>query len=197
MKLFQFFTACAFAFCLMSPVFSQDSTTSTQKKVVKPKTKVTQVSDERKEQLLKFVNENHPELNDLLAKLDKSKKKRQYRLAIAGLDKSVKKLETTKERNPKRYESALQQWNLESRIKVAGAQVKLKDTEEGRSSLEKLVTKLVDFHIARMKSDQEQMKKRLDQLNKRISDAESNREQAIEKRIKSATRTRKKVKKTD
>jgi hypothetical protein len=181
----------------MSVASAQDTTLTPQKKSVNRKSNVEQVSEQRKEQLLSFVSENHPELKDLLSKLEKSKKQRQYLNAIRGLNKSVTKLETTKERNPQRYESALQQWNLESRIKVAGAQVKTNDTEEGRSTLESLVTKLVDFHIARMKSDREQIQKRLDQVEKRIADAESNRERAIEKRINSATRTKKKVKKKD
>ncbi len=197
MKSFTFLTVCILVCSLMSVASAQDTTLTPQKKSVNRKSNVEQVSEQRKEQLLSFVSENHPELKDLLSKLEKSKKQRQYLNAIRGLNKSVTKLETTKERNPQRYESALQQWNLESRIKVAGAQVKTNDTEEGRSTLESLVTKLVDFHIARMKSDREQIQKRLDQVEKRIADAESNRERAIEKRINSATRTKKKVKKKD
>ncbi len=197
MKPFSFFTVCVLVCCFLTPAFGQDETAPAQKKSVKPKANAGQISDKRMTKLLSFVGENHPELRDLLLKLDMGKKKRQYRQAMAGLNKSVKKLETMKERNPQRYESALQQWKLESRIKVASAQVKLKDSEELRSSLESLVTQLVDFHIARMKSDREQLKMRLEQFDKRIADAESNREQTIEKRIKSATRTTKNAKKKD
>ena len=116
---------------------------------------------------------------------------------MGALDRSVKKIESTKQRNPKRYEMALRQWKLESRIKVAAAQVKLNDSEENRSELETLVAKLVDFHVERMKSERDQIKKRLGLIEKRIADTEANRAEAIEKRIKSATRTRKKEKKKD
>ena len=194
---FTLITVCILAYCLTSVASAQNTTLAPQKKSVKHKSNVAQVSKQRKEQVLAFVSENHPELNELLRKLEKSKKQRQYLNAIRGRDKALKKLEATKDRNPQRYESALQQWNLESRIKVAGAQVKMNDTEEGRDTLESLVTKLVDFHIARMKSDREQVQKRLKQIEARIADAESNREQAIQKRINSATRTKKKVKKKD
>jgi len=197
MKPFPFITVCVLACCLTAPVSGQDTTLSTQQKSAKRKANIAEVSEQRKEQLLSFVSENHAQLNDLLSKLEKRKNQRQYRKAMASLDKSVKKIEAIKERNPQRYESALQQWKLESRIKVTAAQYKLNESDESRVSLESFVTQLVDFHIARMKSDREKVQKRLEQLDKRIAEAESNREQTIEKRIKSATRKPKKVIKKD
>jgi len=200
MKPFSFVLVCLFAFCLTAPLSAQDDAKVPQKqskrkagaidKGNKGKTEsVPQITDERKVELLAFVDANHPELKELLSKLEKRKKKqRPYLQAMAGLDKAVKKLEGIKERAPRRYDSALKQWNLESRIKVAAAQVKLNDSEESRSNLESLVTQLVDFHIARMKNDREQLLKRLQSFEKRIADAESNREKVIEKRIKSVTR---------
>ena len=110
------------------------------------------------------------------------------------MHKSVKKLEAIKKRNPKRYESSLQQWKIDSRIRVASAQLQLKDTEEGRDKLKSLVADLVDFHIERMKSERKQILERLEQLDKRISDAESKREEAIEKKFKAVSPKKKKAK---
>ena len=196
MKTFSFIAVCMFVSCLAVPSFAQDSTALSEK-AVRKKANVGQVSEARKQELLSFVNEHHPELKDLLAELENGKKARPYRRAMGALDRSVKKIESTKQRNPKRYEMALRQWKLESRIKVAAAQVKLNDSEENRSELETLVAKLVDFHVERMKSERDQIKKRLGLIEKRIADIEANRAEAIEKRIKSATRTRKKEKKKD
>jgi len=199
MKPFSFVSVCLLAICLTTPAFGQSELTAdkpTKRKVNSQN--VAQVTKERKEQLLAFVDANHPKLKELLSELEKRKKQWPYRQAMAGLDKAVKKLEGLKQRSPKRYDTALEQWKIESRIKVAGAQVKLNDTEESRSELKSLVTQLIDFHLKRMKNDREQTKKRLEALDKRIADAEANREQAIEKRIKSATRKKgKKAKKKE
>ena len=132
------------------------------------------------------MDEHHPELNELLGKLEGNKKKRQWNNAMNGLNKAVKKLESVKQRSPARYETGLAQWKLESRIRVASAELKLKDTEEGREKLETLVAELVDHHIARLKKEREHIRTRLEQTEQKIVDAETSRQQAIEKRLKQA-----------
>ena len=192
MKPFSFALLCLLAFCLTTPSFGQS--TPVNDKQAKRKEKSVPLTAERKQELLSFVDANHPELKELLSKLKGLKKQRRYNQAMAGLDKAVKKLETIKKRTPKRYDVALEQWKLESRIKVAGAQVKLNDTEETRAKLESLVTQLVDFHIQRLKNDRNQIEQRLQQTESRLKDFESNRDKMIEKRIKNATRGGKKAK---
>ena len=191
MKPFSFALLCLLAFCLTTPSFGQS--TPVNDKQAKRKEKSVPLTAERKQELLDFVEANHSELEELLSRLENSKKRR-YNQAMAGLDKAVKKLETIKKRTPKRYDVALEQWKLESRIKVAGAQVKLNDTEETRAKLESLVTQLVDFHIQRLKNDRNQIEQRLQQTESRLKEFESNRDKMIEKRIKNATRGGKKAK---
>lgn len=197
MKSFSLVFVCVLVVCLASPLHAQ-SAKAQKNKPSKQKENAAEISKERKEQLLEFVDANHPELKSLLTKLEENKRQRPYRQAMAGLDKTVKKLEGIKERSPKRYDLALKQWTLESRIKVAGAEVKHNDNEKSRSKLKELVTQLVDFHINRMKNDQKQLLQRLEQIDKRIDEAEASREQTIEKRIKGATRIgKKKSKRTE
>lgn len=191
MKPFSFALLCLLAFCLTTPSFGQS--TPVNDKQAKRKEKSVPLTAERKQELLDFVEANHSELEELLSRLENSKKRR-YNQAMAGLDKAVKKLETIKKRTPKRYDVALEQWKLESRIKVAGAQVKLNDTEETRAKLESLVNQLVDFHIQRLKNDRNQIEQRLQQTESRLKEFESNRGKMIEKRIKNATRGGKKAK---
>ena len=191
MKPFSFVLFCLLALCLTTPSFGQS--TPVNDKQAKRKEKSVPLTAERKQELLDFVEANHSELEELLSRLENSKKRR-YNQAMAGLDKAVKKLETIKKRTPKRYDVALEQWKLESRIKVAGAQVKLNDTEETRAKLESLVNQLVDFHIQRLKNDRNQIEQRLQQTESRLKEFESNRDKMIEKRIKNATRGGKKAK---
>lgn len=198
MRAIQFISACLLAFCTTLPTHAQTDAPAQQKVAIKKnadsKSK-TEISEQRKAHILAFVNEHHPELTKLLKKLENGKKKRQWLSALNGLNKTIKKLEGIKERNPDRYDSALEQWKLESRIKVVAAQLKHNDSKEGRAKLESLIAKHIDFNIDRLKKDREQIRKRLKQMEKRISDAESNRQQQIEKRLKSALPKNKKEKK--
>lgn len=180
------FLVCIFVLCTACPAFAQESKAPVANKQKVRKEKASQVSKERKTELLAFVDEHYPELKKMLGRLEKNKP-RSYRQALTGLHKSVKKLETIKERNPKRYPAALRQWKIDSRIRVASAQLQLKDTEEGRKKLKSLVGELIDFNIDRMKSEKKQILERLKQLEKRISDAESKREDAIEKKLKAVS----------
>ncbi len=193
MKLLTSILVCLFVCCATISANAQDSKPTASNKQKVRKEKSSQVSNQRKAELLAFVEKHYPELKEMLGRLEKNKP-RSYRQALTGLHKSVKKLEAIKERNPKRYESSLQQWKIDSRIRVASAQLQLKDTEEGRDKLKSLVADLVDFHIERMKSERKQILERLEQLDKRISDAESKREEAIEKKFKAVSPKKKKAK---
>ena len=198
MKPISHLLVCILAICLTTPLCAQsESSESLGSSPAKKKETARQVTEQRKTELTAFVDTHHPELKELLTKLEKRKKKKPYRQAMEGLDKAVKKLEGIKRRSPKRYESSLALWKIESRIKVAGAQVKLKDTEENRDNLKSLVTELVDFKIQQLKNDREQASKRLKQLETKIGEAEANRQQSIDKRIKSASRRKKKDKKKE
>lgn len=188
MKAIPFISVCLLAFCVTLPTHAQSTATVSQKAVKKKDTssqkKPAEITEQRKAQILAFVSEHHPELIELLEKLEKGKKKRQWQSALNGLNRAIKKIEGIKERNPDRYEWALKQWKLESRIKVASAQLKRNDTEEARAKLESLIEQHVDFHIDRLKKDRENIQKRLEAMEKKISDAESNRQQQIEKKLK-------------
>lgn len=205
MRAFLSISACLLVCCVASPTHAQskqsEPVASVSQKVAKKKNtgsknKPAEISEQRKKQILAFVNEHHPELTELLKKLETGKKQRPWLNAMNGLNRAIKKLEGIKERNnPDRYESSLKQWKLESRIKVASAQLKHNDTEEGRAKLESLIAQHVDFYIDRLKKDREQTRNRLKQLDKKISDAESNRQQQIEKKLKSSLPKAKKEKK--
>ena len=182
-----------FAFTLPLPAQQDDTTKpktqSTEKKEQKQKakrkqkTKKVPVSTERKAELLEFVREHHPELESLIDRLGAKKHGKRYANAMRGLDKAAKRLETIKERNPKRYETALKQWKLESRIKVAAAKISLKDSDEIRKELESLVSQLFDHNLERLKNDRENIQQRLKKLDQKIAETESSRSQTIERRI--------------
>lgn len=179
--------------CAATPVLAQTSQPATTEKAGEKvrKPKVSQITDERKEQLLAFVAEHHPELKTMLVQLEQ-KKPKSYQQAINGVNKSVTKIEGLKRRNPKRHGSVLAQWKIDSRINVAAAQLKHKDTKPNREKLKSLIGQLVDLQIDRLKKDREQTRQRLEQIEKRITESEAGRDEAIEKRLQSELPKRKK-----
>lgn len=161
-----------------------------QKAKRKLKTKKSPVSAERKAELFDFVRQHHPELETLAGRLE-TRHKSGYAKAIKGLDKAVKRLEGIKQRNPKRYESALKQWKLESRAKVAAAKLSLSDTDQARKDLESLVAQLYDHNLDRLKTERENLQQRLEKINQKIADSESRRSQMIERKIDQLTGNKK------
>ena len=158
----------------------------------KPAKKATpKVSPERAKELLDFVGKHHPELKGMLTQLEE-KQPRSFRQAMNGIDRSVKKIDAVKSRSPQRYEGALEQWKLNSRINVAKAQLTLDDKPENRKKLEDLFSKSIDLQVARSKQDRDQLLKRIDQIDKRISSIEAGRSEEIQKRVKAAMAKKKK-----
>lgn len=151
------------------------------------------VSKERRQMLEDFVRNHHPELESILKKL-RDGQRRKYNEAMKGLDQSVAKLEKVEERSPNRYEAALENWKLESRIKVAAARLKLNESKAAREKLESLISSLFDSTLRRLKEDRTNMAERLKKMDQRIAEMESDRSIIIQRRIKSATRGAKKKK---
>lgn len=162
-----------------------------QKKKKQPR----KISDQRNEELMSFVQEHHPELESILAKL-KGSKQRQYQQAMRGLDQTVTRLERVRQRSPERYPTNLANWKLESRIKVASARYKLDETDENFESLKALVSQLYESRLKRLKEDRDSTAERLKKLDSRIEELEASKASQIERRIKAATRTRKKKNET-
>jgi hypothetical protein len=179
------------------PTFAQEdakpqvTSTEKQKALEKRKAVAAEAAAKRKEKVLAFVRENHPELEQMLSKLEKNKK-RQYRAAMQALNKVITQLDNIKEKQPQRYNLGVMQWSIESRIKVALAQIKLDDSKENRDALRALIARQVNFQIERSKFEREATKKRLATLGKRIVDMESKRSKLIENRYKAHLRKIKK-----
>ena len=161
-----------------------------KKPAKKTPAKPAKVSPERTKQLLDFVGEHHAELKGMLDQLEK-KKPKSFRQAINGIHRSVGKIEAVKSRSPQRYEGALEQWKLNSRINVATVQLKLDDKPENRKTLEDLLGQLIDVQVDRFKEDRDQLLKRADELDQRISGIQAGKSQEIQKRVNAAIKRKK------
>lgn len=164
-----------------------------QKKKRAKKNNGSQLTEKRRQVLEDFVGAHHPELESILKKL-RDGQPRKYNEAMKGLDQSVAKLEKVREKSPNRYDRVLENWKLESRIKVAAAQLKLNESEAAREKLESLISDLFDSTMRRLQEDRANLVERLEKIDRRIAEMETDRATIIERRIKSATRSGKRKK---
>lgn len=136
-----------------------------------------------------FVREHHPELVELLDRLE-SGRPAIYERAIKDVAKSHGRLMRIQKNTPNRYEAALELWKVRSRIHVASARVAVNDSPEHRDQLRTLVEQQIELRIQQLKSEQQRAEQRMqrvqDQLAKFGEEGDLVREARIEKESKSA-----------
>lgn len=165
-------------------------------KSAKKKLKKAKISPERMTQVMVFVDEHHPELGEML-ELVKKNQPATFQRAINGVNASLGKLESLKTRKPERYPIALERWKLTSRVSVASAKLKHKDSEANRKELELLLSEQVDFQVKTLKAEREQLQQRMSRLDKQIADSEAGKSEHIKRRIETVVSGGNRKKKKD
>ncbi len=152
------------------------------------------ISRARRAELLRFVRENHSELEPLVRSL-KDKRPAQFNAALRSLDKAVTSLNKIKSsQNEQRYNQALEDWKLRSRIQLLSAQLSINDTPNQREQLERLITRKIDNRISQLNAEIDKNRKRLERLNELATELESNRTAEIQRQLESAVRSAKRIK---
>ena len=162
----------------VAPVIAQD-----QKPAEQTDGKTPVIDDARRTELLEFVRENHPELERLIDLL-KEKRPAQYEAALRSLDKSVANLNLIKENHSElRYNQALDDWKLRSRIQLLSAQLSITDTPSRRQQLQGLIARQIDNRTKQLKAEAEKTSKRLEKLEAMIANLETNRDVEIQRQL--------------
>ncbi len=141
----------------------------------------------QQKELKQFVRKNHPELIRLLNWLETNRPE-QYEKAIKSLAQSHNRLLMIQKRDPERYESALEQWNLRSRIQFTAAQLALKDSPRLRQQLEELVRKQVELRTAQLKQEAARAGQRLVRIQAQIERLDSNFDEVVDREMRTAIR---------
>ncbi|MCH2182259.1 MAG: hypothetical protein MK108_09665 [Mariniblastus sp.] len=146
------------------------------------------MDQERRAALFVFVKDHHPELTRLLKSLEKSRP-RQFEVAMRSLSNSYQRLETLQSQGKtKQYEAALEQWKLSSRIKLAAAQVAVKDTPPNRRKLETLIARQYDSRMEALVAEQGRLRERLERVSDLLK-KQTDRQLEIERTLDTAMRT--------
>lgn len=169
---------------------AKQKTQKTQKpKAQKRKQKDQIPSPEQQVVIKEFIQEHHPELIELLDRLE-VRRPAIYSRAMIDVAKAHKRLANIQESNSERYDAALELWKVRSRIHVASARVVIKDSPENRERLRELVARQIELRTANLEFEQRKAEQRIqkiqDQLVKFGVEGSSEREARIEKETKVA-----------
>lgn len=169
------------------PVFKKATQDNFRSRRAADNSRFENLTDDRKDELLSFVREHHPQLEQLLNRLEanQTKRPRSYRQAIISLDRDVARLEGIRSRNSIRHELALNEWKLKSRINVISARMAVNESSRQIDELKKLVGEMLDLRVKQLEFDQTQLKKRLGTIESRIDELAINRDAMIERQLKS------------
>jgi hypothetical protein len=152
-----------------------------------------QITDQRRNELMRFVRANHPELERLINSLRKQRPA-EYQSALRYLDRSVTNLASYKQtQSEERYNQLLEDWKLKSRIMVLSAQLSITDTPARRKQLQQLITRQLDNRYRQLKSDAERFKNRLDRLNEEIARIEADRAEIVQRQMDSVIKTSQRI----
>lgn len=158
------------------------------------KNDVESVSPKREAAAIKFAQQHHPELAELLGRL-KSSHPDQYTKALRELDRTRERLEKAKESDADRYAILLREWQLDSRIRLLAARLTMSTSEELEKDLRQALTERHDTRLQLLTYDREKSKARLQKMDEQIAEHVQNRDASIDRefdRIKKSADMRKK-----
>lgn len=150
---------------------------------------LTGVTPEREAAALKFVEQHHPALVELLHEL-KSSSPSEYGRAVRELFQTSERLARMKDRDTKSYELELKYWKLKSRCELLAARLQMEDTQSLRDQLRGALARKLDLQIAIMQHAREQLLEKVNKIDQNIAELKSTSEASIERRIQQAAAQR-------
>ena len=139
------------------------------------------ITPERQAAALKFAELHHPELFELVKGLRKARRAA-YEKAVRQLYNDSERLARLKERVPSRYELALTEWQLDSRLRLLVARITMSAGDpEMEAQLRELLKKRLEARLALLKLDRERQAARLKKLDEQIEEIEADENAAIDK----------------
>jgi hypothetical protein len=118
--------------------------------------------------VLKFTTQHHPELARLLGQLEKSRPD-EFRRACRELTGQIQLLDRLKEKNPARYEVQLENWKLDSQIRVLMARWAVRREPEIEEQVRELLQKRREHRIAQLESERARIADQLKRMDEQLA----------------------------
>jgi hypothetical protein len=140
------------------------------------------VTPEREAAVKTFVARNHPELTSLLDLL-KANQPKEYERAIRELYRVSEKLATIQERDSELYDLELQAWQVQSRIQLLVARLKMADSEDVRRELKEALGEQLKARAGLLRHERERVAERLQRIDRDLDRLEGNPQDWIDKQF--------------
>ena len=119
---------------------------------------------------LVFARKHHPELAKLIDQLKMRTNKRSYNAAIKSLMNDMKKLDRLKARDPKTYPMELDNWKLQSKIRLVSARMARSDDPGHEQALVSLLGQQASVKQKIYKNSKQRLQGQLNRLDVRLNE---------------------------
>lgn len=147
----------------------------------------------RRDVVMEFVHENHPEMEALLLALEESRPAK-FRSAITRIGKTSLRIRSFKDKQPQRYVALLELWKVKSEIEILTARLAKHSDDQLRSQLDALVELFVDNRRRVLEIEKHNIEQRLERTNRLLETIETDRDAFVKKNLRSIDRTIKQLK---
>jgi hypothetical protein len=156
-------------------------------KSAKPTAPTVGSPEERSATALAFVREHHPELVDLLQRLQASNVT-EYERAIRELARTSDRLGGMRVRNPERYALELDSWKLKSQIQLLAARASLAPHEDLTAELRDLIARQLELRVAQLELERSELTERLDRVEVALETADASQQTQLDKQLNEVLR---------
>lgn len=125
------------------------------------------MTPEREQAALAFVEENHPKLAKLIVPLKDSNFK-EYQKAIKELSRTTERLSGIRTKDPARYELELDAWKIQSHVRLLAARMTMEDDPEIEQELRAMLKKKVENQLKLLQNEREFLQSRLKQVETQL-----------------------------
>lgn len=146
------------------------------------------ISTERVEVVLAFAREHHPELSDLLVRLEMTDTQ-QFQRAIHDLNKDVERLTKLKEKSSRQYDLAIRKWRCDSRIRLIMARLSMAESPELEAELRAAVAERVELREQELREEQALLRKRIEANVKQLKPYAEGRDKVIDDELSMLRKT--------
>lgn len=127
-----------------------------------------------------FAVEHHPELVPLLERL-RTEAPAEFAAAVADLDRSRERLAKLLDRQPEKYEAALADWRISSRIRLALARFSTSPSATAEQELRQLIRLRAEGRLAPLRAERDRIAGRLEKIDAQLDAFDSDPDAAVAK----------------
>lgn len=147
-----------------------------------PTKAVTAVPQASEQAALAFAEKHHAELAGLLRQLKRTEPG-EFAAAVAEISRTSDRLEKLREKQPEKYDAALREWQLTSRIRLIVARMAMTKDPTLEQELRDVVRERLELRLLPLRAEAERIEKRLEKIRGTIADHDRDPDASVEREL--------------